>query len=428
MGECSWELIMAQKILSRLTVLYRVNMTYMFQRLFQSKLIVRSPFHCQCGAIKRRQHVSTMGWTMEANLQRPRRLEGIIAERLYDVSLRSDTPLCTVCGATASSKAEFYKYAYLPEVLIFSTSYVGDAGSNAPGAAWTNNFNARLTYPEMLDMSNLRDDPGREADRHCLYRLQSIIVSPNAATPMSVPGLPLSGVHFMAYLRRNETTWTLVDDIRNDTIQCDIATIRNHSYRPRLLMYVRVHPAENKTQHQDKGDTNDNSQSDTTKGAGGSGLADLDMGPFSEDEAPGDDSADSSPPKVEEDRPKDTPPPQGKGSKDITPPASTPGTKPQPEAKSPTNKDAKAQQSPKTDTPPAVGALGALDGDNNLYPPTKDLPPGQLMRIIRAAGARRDGLGRGSRRLLGRVQRPARPSIATRLAMSTRAGLQRSKR
>lgn len=395
--------------------------------------------------------MQTMGWLMEVNLQRPRRLEGVIAGRLYDVIRRSETPLCTVCGAIASSKAEFYKYAYLPEVLMFSTSYISDGGSNAPGAVWTNAYNARLTYPETLDMSNLRDDPGREADRNCLYRLQSIVVSPNAATPMSVPGVPMAGVHFMTYIRRNETAWTLVDDMKNDTSECDITAIRDHLYRPRLLMYVRVHPAENQTHDQDSGDTNDSSQSNAVpEEASDSGPADTDMSPFSQDDddALGDDSADnSSPPKVEQDQPPKNTPPQGKGKgkgKDSsTPPATSPvTTTPQPEAKSPAQKDTKGQQQPpKTDdTSPAGGdggdggasglGLGPLDGDDNLYPPTKDLPPGRLMSIIRAAGARRDGLGRGARKLLGgRVQRrPARPSIATRLAMSTRAGAQRFNR
>lgn len=403
-------------------------MTLMFQRLFQSDLIARSPFHCQCGAIKRRQRVVKIGYMMTINLQRSRQLERLIAENLYDIICGSETPLCSVCGATASAKAEFYKYAYLPEVLMFSTSYIRDGSGKTRGAAWTNVSDAQLTYPEILDMSNLRDDPSREADRNCLYRLQSIVVSPNVATPMSVPGEPLLGVHFKAYLRRNETTWTLLDDLKQDTVEeCDIDTIRKSTYRPRLLMYVRVHPSEVPEQKQAKGDTNDNNQRAAAETVSNTQLPGVTMDPFSEDDALEDDSAESSPPKVDESPPQASPP-QVKG-KLITPPASSPIIQRQSGVKTPAKKDIDTQQKrSKTDITPERGALGLFEGDPNLYPPCKDMPPGLLMKIIRASGVRRDGLGRGSRKLLGGVQRSPRPSVATRLAMSTRAGSRRFQR
>lgn len=364
---------------------------------------------------------------MTINLQRSRHLEGVLAENLYDIIRGPETPLCPVCGATASAKAEFYKYAYLPEVLMFSTSYIRD-GSGKIGAPWTNVSNARLTYPETLDMSNLRDDPSREEDRNCLYRLQSIVASPNVATPMSVPGKPLSGVHFKAYLRRNETTWTLLDDLKQDTVEeCDIDTIRKSTYRPRLLMYVRVHPSEGPVQNQAEGDNNDSNQRDLSDKGTALELPGVTMDPFSEDDALEDDSAESSPPKVDENPPKVSPA-QVEG-KDITPIASSPGMQQQSGGKSLAKKDIGTQQKrSRTDITPERGALGLLEGDPILYPPNKDMPPGLLMKIIRASGARRDRLGRGSRKLLGGVQRSPRPSVATRLATSTRAGSQRFQR
>lgn len=363
---------------------------------------------------------------MTINLQRSRQLEELIAENLYDIIRGSETPLCSVCGATASAKAEFYKYAYLPEVLMFSTSYIRDGSGKTRGAPWTNVASAKLTYPETLDMSNLRDDPGREADRNCLYRLQSIVVSPNMATPMSVPGKPLSGVHFKAYLRRDETEWTLLDDLQQDNVEnCDIDTIRKSTYRPRLLMYVRVHPSEKPAPKQAEGDTKDSNQLEATDKGTALELPGVTMDPFSEDDALEDDSAVSSPPKVDEIPPKVSP----SQVKHITPPASSPNIRRQSGGKSPAKKDTEAQQKrSKTDITPERGALGLLEGDPNLYPPNKDMPPGLLMRIIRASGTRRDRLGRGSRKLLGGIQRSPRPSVATRLAMSTRAGSRRFQR
>lgn len=366
---------------------------------------------------------------MTINLQRSRRLEGLIAENLYDIIRGSETPTCSVCGATSSAKAEFYKYAYLPEVLMFSTSYIRDGSGKTPGAAWTNVASAKLTYPEILDMSNLRDDPDREADRNCSYRLQSIVVSPNTATPMSVPGQPLSGVHFTAYLRRSETTWSLLDDLDQDKVEeCDIDTIRKSKYRPRLLMYVRVHPSERPEQEQAEGNTSDSNQRDAAETVGDTQLPDVTMEPSTEDDALEDDNADNSGskgvPRGDEDPPQASP--SQVKDKNIPPPASSPGTKRKQGVKPSARKDAETQQKrSKTDITPERGVLGVLEGDTNLYPPSKDLPPDILMRIIRAAGTRNDGLGRGTRKLLGGVQRSLRPSVATRLAMSTRAGSRR---
>ncbi|KAJ4416640.1 hypothetical protein N0V82_006650 [Gnomoniopsis sp. IMI 355080] len=234
-----------------------ISMIDMFKRLFRTDLIARTPFRCQCGNLKRRLRVFRKGYVMEMNLQTPRRLEELISESFWDEIRTKETPSCLVCGALASAKAEYYKFAYLPEVLIFSTSYVRDNGTGVPGSAWTNNPAARLMYPETLDMSNLRDDPdGRDADRNCLYRLQSIVVSPNQATPMWVSGGAFKGVHFKAYVRRDDTAWTLLDDLTQSASQVDINEIRRDTFRPRLLMYVRVHPPEKELQDPGRKDKN----------------------------------------------------------------------------------------------------------------------------------------------------------------------------
>lgn len=360
---------------------------------------------------------------MDINLQVSRQLEEVISESFWDIIRGPDTPLCAICGATASTKTEFYKFAYLPEVLMFSTSYVRDSGTGVSGSAWANVPEAQLTYPETLDMSNLRDDPdGRAADRNCLYRLQSIVVAPNQATPMWVRGGSFSGVHFKTYVRRDETTWTLLDDLSHTTSQVDINGIRMDTFRPRLLMYVRVHPPEVEEQDQREGDKNTNSDDhkstkDGTDAMDQPGLADVDMGPFTDDEDFEDESSGSDPPAKARDAPPAVEPPVVKGENTTEPAESTLRKS---EAEVETQAERQIQiQSPETQTPPADVPLGPLEGDPNLYPPTKTLPPGRLMRIIRAAGYWRERPGRGLRRSLGGVRRSARVRIATRLAMST---------
>lgn len=383
-------------------------MVDMFRRLFEVNTVSRTPFHCDCGDLKRRHRIFRPGYELvvDYSTDRPRQLSQIIAEALWVELQDLDTPLCSVCGAAPSAQTEFRKFAYLPEVLMLPVTYgYYDEIEDDNYERWARRRTPRLTYPETLDMSSLRDDPdAHDADRNCLYKLQSVILSPwlNEAPP------PANGVHFQAYLRRDETAWTLLDDYppasyssRDDggvtlidefspvTRQVSIDDIRNSSStsRARLLMYVRIHPTEIGEEELD-------------------GLPDVEA-PYSdndtsgdddpEDEAPGADGADVAALRVSPTAP------EGVNS---TVPGNAALTGSQPEVETQVG-GGTPTPTPEDDAQPGGGRLGPLENDPNLYPITKTLPPGRLMDIIRAAGVRRRRIGREPRGSLGGIRRSA---------------------
>lgn len=111
--------------------------------------------------------------------------------------------------------------------------------ANYQGPKYTNARDGRVIFPETLDLSKVRDDPNREGDQSdCQYRLQSLITSPNTAPTAN-------GTHYIAFVRRDGTIWTRLNDRPRETKQTRLSEIRKASYRPRLLVYVREHSDKN---------------------------------------------------------------------------------------------------------------------------------------------------------------------------------------
>lgn len=369
---------------------------------------------------------------MDINLEDSQRLEEGIAANLWNTDQRTETPLCLMCGAAVSTKAEFHKFAYLPEVLMFSITYVARDATNVAGA--------HLTYPETLDMSNLRDDPmgfNGAADRDCLYKLQSIVASPNQQTPMDGD----VGTHFIPYLRRDETTWTLLNDCPRTIQTVNIDFIRSNTYRPKLIMYVRVHPPDPVLQDEDLADRSSHSSRNESDGddafeSDRSDVRNVELTDRDEDASK--DGRETEPPRDSL--------PRRAGLQSPGPgPSGNGGPAPGPFrddamniSSAETSKPAEVVQRPEeeeeekdietgeaqTGATPEYGLVGPLENDADLYRPDETLAPERLMDIIRAAGLRRrrrrkksGRLGTGSaggerRGSLGGIRRSAIASMA----------------
>lgn len=121
----------------------------------------------------------------------------------------------------------------MPETFFVQCDYREDTSSN--------NENARVEFPDVLDLSRLRNDPNMAADpdnsdEHATfsYKLQSIV-----AYSVSEE----YGGHFIAYLRRNDDNWDRIDDKPVSVTTVTLAELReSRNYRARILMYVRDRP------------------------------------------------------------------------------------------------------------------------------------------------------------------------------------------
>lgn len=213
----------------------------MFRRLFMFSLVARVAYNCQCGQLKRRAGVVQDGWTLESgiNFTVPEELQGKLSESLYSDKqgfTENAKPRCEVCGAQPKSKAAFYKFAYLPEVLMFAPNYERPSVKFNPEGP-PNAAAGRVIFPTRLDMSQLRDDPAHPADQDTMYQLQSIVSFPNTEE-----GMPLVGAaHFLTWVRRPDDTWTELDDLGRTSRDITLQEIRDHKYRPRVLLYTRMH-------------------------------------------------------------------------------------------------------------------------------------------------------------------------------------------
>lgn len=325
---------------------------------------------------------------MDMNFQRLQDLEDGIADNLWSSTEgRTKAQVCSVCGAAASTQAEFYKFVYLPEVLMFSITYVRNSGRNIS--------TARVNYPELLDMSKLRDDPnGRAADRNCLYKLQSIVASSNMATPMGKG----QGTHFIAWLRRSATEWTLLNDVPVNVQQVSLDDIRKDKYRPKVLMYVREYPPEDEEKTGDP--PGDERKTGDPLGNNGK-TGDL---PEDKEKAGG--------------RPRDK-----KKTDDLPEDKGKTGDLPGDKRKT---GDPPRERQSRNNSPSGDGLRGPLENNPDLYPPVQTMAPTPLMNIIRAAGARRQTAGVGPRGSLRVIRRSARVSIAASRQRRAAASRQRN--
>lgn len=162
------------------------------------------------------------------------KLEEAISNKMWIDAARTRT--CTGCGKEYQTN-DFLKFSYLPEVFFFPISYLRFT------PMMENADTARVEYSEILDMSQLRDDPTRPADQeNCSYRLQSMVLSPNMDIDVA------SGTHYTACLRRTDTLWEKLDDKpspNGSKSGVSFEEIEKDGHRPHLLIYVRERPSEN---------------------------------------------------------------------------------------------------------------------------------------------------------------------------------------
>lgn len=140
---------------------------------------------------------------------------------------QTTTRTCPDCSKEVQTN-DFLKYAYLPEVLLIYPAFTPRLGSVRVSP------DVRFTYPERLDMSDLRDDPTRPGDQtDCVYKLESIVTW----------SIDITEYRYKAALRQDENLWyefndrprpegsmtgKTLDEIRGDDF-----------HKPWLLIYVR---------------------------------------------------------------------------------------------------------------------------------------------------------------------------------------------
>lgn len=186
------------------------------------------------------------GYILRVEVSKTMKLEEAISLAMWEKLARKR--ICPECGHKTKSVNDFDKLAYLPELLLINTDFIDKSGGrdNYRYPSWE-----KLTYPERLDMSALRNDPARAGDRaDCVYKLQSFI---SCDGPRMVPGLGPSGslmpgyLEYKAALRMNENDWSQFQysgDPDSYAEETTFEEINKDGGVPHVLVYVRERHAE----------------------------------------------------------------------------------------------------------------------------------------------------------------------------------------
>ncbi|KAK9772882.1 hypothetical protein SCAR479_10392 [Seiridium cardinale] len=212
-----------------------------FFRLFSFDLVNRVAFKCCDDAKGMKQRVvgnnGSSGYILEVNFSETQpSLAHAISERFHDdAPLTFNCPLCTTEGYYPS----FFKFAYLPEVLMIGANYQADRVDKDGKRIQVADLKASPDITEYLDVSQLRDDPSSpdmslpKGKVEGLYRLDAVVGFPRIALD--------KGGHYIAWVRRDRDVWDRVNDVagvkpRRMTMEDWLNEI---NFRPRLLFYVR---------------------------------------------------------------------------------------------------------------------------------------------------------------------------------------------
>lgn len=186
------------------------------------------------------------GYTLRVEVSKTMRLEEAISLAMWEKLAR--TRICPECGHKTKPVNDFDKLAYLPEVLLINTDFIDKSGGrdNYRYPSWE-----KVTYPEMLDMSALRNDPARAGDRaDCVYKLQSVICcdgSPMVPGPGPSASLVPGYLEYKAALRINVNEWFQFQysgDPNSYPEETTFEMINEDSGVPHVLVYVRERHAE----------------------------------------------------------------------------------------------------------------------------------------------------------------------------------------
>lgn len=206
---------------------------------------------CDCAQpVLRRQatgEAQPAGYILRVEVSKTMRLDEAISLAMWEKLARSR--ICPECDGKTKSVNDFDKLAYLPEVLLIYTDFIDKSGGrdNYKYPSWE-----KLTYPERLDMSALRNDPARAGDRaDCVYKLQSVI---SCDGPRMVPGPGPSASlgpayrNYKAALRTNrDGEWSQFQYSGDPDSYAEEATfesINEDRGVPHVLIYVRERHAE----------------------------------------------------------------------------------------------------------------------------------------------------------------------------------------
>ncbi|KAI1880284.1 hypothetical protein JX265_001905 [Neoarthrinium moseri] len=213
-----------------------VSLEDQFHRLFRTQMVQRIAFSCDCKK-KQRQPVTIKtygGFAFNINVTGGNRtLSQTIAEILYNYNETRSPSICPGCMKQENAPS-YFKFLYLPEVLFIGTNY--------QAINYTQDATSLVNFPELLDMSRLRDDinnpdiVAEDGKVNYGYRLQSIITFPRRNSQ--------TNGHYIAYLRRSgDNDWHELNDVSFDKTVIPSVTrddiMNNRTYRPRLLIYVR---------------------------------------------------------------------------------------------------------------------------------------------------------------------------------------------
>ncbi|KAI3392191.1 hypothetical protein diail_6082 [Diaporthe ilicicola] len=213
-----------------------VDLSIRFKQLFEFFTVPHAPIRCDCGQQWMRRQAATegdlAGFILCPQIRQSMNLDHAISELMWDTLSKPRT--CPDCGKEVQTNA-FLKLAYLPEVLFIHPAFVHEEGGQVHASA-----DAKLTYPERLDMSELRDDPSRTGDQtDCIYRLQSIIICSDVRMT--------HGTHYKTALRMSEHEWQEFSDLPSPNGSRALKTIEQirdtADYQPAMLVYVRERSA-----------------------------------------------------------------------------------------------------------------------------------------------------------------------------------------
>lgn len=175
------------------------------------------------------------GYYLNAEVPKSMNLQQAISGAMWEKLARGRT--CPECGEMQEPVHDFDKFAYLPEVLLIWPQFVDKSGGKGK---FIITADAKLTYPERLDMSAFRDDPTRPGDQtDCTYKLQSVI---NTNIPPERAG-PTDEKKYKAALRVSDTEFAQFDYSGPADSFADFVTFETVNETsnglPHILMYVR---------------------------------------------------------------------------------------------------------------------------------------------------------------------------------------------
>ena len=160
------------------------------------------------------------------NSHSARTLVGVIQTALH--ARAAENELCLLCNDESMPGYRFYKFRTLPEVLVMSVSRFDVQYGRV------NISRARCELPDVLDLSEFRENEDQSRDQSAVYRYASAIFHRGAS---------MRSGHYVTHVRNKDGTDYLLDDMANPRVRkLSLKTMNdnNGGFDVVVMAYVKV--------------------------------------------------------------------------------------------------------------------------------------------------------------------------------------------